>query len=621
MHRHHSLVLVLSLFVTVICSKTTSLSLATSPLASPSVANDTDGKSDKKVPKKPPIVYTIAGSDSGGGAGIQADLHAIHAMGCHGCSAITCLTAQNSKGVTGVHAPPPEFLKQQLKTLLDDLPPRAIKIGMLGTSELAKVVGDFLKQLFSQRKEKVWIVLDPVMISTSGSKLLDEDAIDAMIEHIFPYADVVTPNKFEAEALLGRSLTTPAEVEEGARELLKLQCRSVLIKGGHTLLESSTTSSATSSRTITAEDVQSTLDFAQDYLLSSDPPVADGNQRLCDASQGVWLRTPRWDTDNTHGTGCTLSSAIASALALGEESRHSAEEPVGAFSSMDIADACCLAKAYVSAGIQKGVQLGSGPGPVAQTGFPSSYENFPSIVRNELQSRTMDDEHFVSITKYGGMDDTTTPQLGRILPIVDTVEWVQRLSQTAGVTDIQLRIKDLSDKETISDRVTTCQQFCQENGVRLWINDHWEVAIQAGCFGVHVGQEDLWQCVNAGGLEKMKAKGVALGISTHSYGELAAALGVKPSYISMGPVFATSSKKVAFDPQGLETVSQWRKLIPPSIPFVTIGGINNVAAARLNKIAGSDCIAVITAVTQSGDPAASVAELNSAMTDNDERDG
>jgi thiamine-phosphate diphosphorylase len=216
----------------------------------------------------------------------------------------------------------------------------------------------------------------------------------------------------------------------------------------------------------------------------------------------------------------------------------------------------------------------------------------------------------VAADSHGNADST---KLGHILPIVDTVEWVDRLSKTAGVTDIQLRIKDVTDAQTIQDRVKTCQAFCANNNVRLWINDHWEAAIEAGCFGVHVGQEDLWKCVNAGGLEKMKAAGVALGISTHSFGELAAALGVKPSYISMGPVFATSSKKVSFDPQGIDTVSKWRQLIPPSIPFVTIGGINDVAACTLNREAGSDCVAVISAVTQSSDPEKSVTELNSAM--------
>jgi hydroxymethylpyrimidine kinase/phosphomethylpyrimidine kinase len=166
----------------------------------------------------PPIVYTVAGSDSGGGAGIQADLHAIHNMYCHGCSAITCLTAQNSVGVTGIHAPPLEFLQQQLDTLWDDLPPRAIKIGMLGTKELAIRVGKMLKQWKESSPvgtRLFHVVLDPVMISTSGSKLIEDDAVEAMIQHVFPHADVLTPNKFEAQALLNRTLETPKDVEQG----------------------------------------------------------------------------------------------------------------------------------------------------------------------------------------------------------------------------------------------------------------------------------------------------------------------------------------------------------------------------------------------------------------------
>lgn len=236
--------------------------------------------------RSPPIVYTIAGSDSGGGAGIQADLHAIQSMKCHGCSAITCLTAQNSVGVTEVHAPPPAFLRQQLDTLTADLPPRAVKIGMLGTVELAKLVGEVLKEM-KEKDKTVWVVLDPVMISTSGAKLIDDDAIDAMIKNVFPVADVVTPNKFEAEALLGRDLKTPGDIEKGAEDLLAMGCKSVLIKGGHSLTESTTVESPASS------EVKATLEYAQDYLLSSETPPAKGDERLCDGSTGVWIRTNR----------------------------------------------------------------------------------------------------------------------------------------------------------------------------------------------------------------------------------------------------------------------------------------------------------------------------------------
>lgn len=250
-------------------------------------------------PPPPPIVYTIAGSDSGGGAGIQADLHAIHAMKCHGCSAITCLTAQNSVGVTEVHAPDPSFLQKQLETLLDDLPPQSIKIGMLGNRKLAEIVGKMLRRVKEESSNngnsKVWIVLDPVMISTSGSKLLDDDAVDAMIQNIFPLADIITPNKFEAEALLKRELKTPEDIEVGAKELLGTGCGAVLIKGGHTLIESKKSSSSSSSgdNDETSTAVQATLKFAQDYLLTAEAPPAESDERLCDGCRGVWLRTPR----------------------------------------------------------------------------------------------------------------------------------------------------------------------------------------------------------------------------------------------------------------------------------------------------------------------------------------
>lgn len=552
----------------------------------------------------PPIVYTIAGSDSGGGAGIQADLHAIHSFGCHGCSAITCLTAQNSCGVTEVHAPPPAFLAKQLQTLLEDLPPRAIKIGMLGTRELAETVGDFLESLQESGSDKPWVVVDPVMISTSGHCLIDDDAKAAMIARVFPFADVLTPNKYEAEALLGRELKTPSDVEHGAKELLKMGVKSVLIKGGHSLMEKRANESA-------APDVNVTLGYAQDYFVSSLP--SPDEPRLCDG--GVWIRTDRYDSEHTHGTGCTLSSAIASALALGHQQKQqqSSSSKDGATVAIQPIDACCLGKAYVTAGIARGVQLGQGPGPVVHTEFPSSSRHFPRIAWNPTL-RSSDIKPFRPLKSHSaGSSASNEPVLGRILPIVDTVEWVQRLTQTPGITDIQLRIKDESDPQVILDRVQRCQMQCAAANIRLWINDHWEAALTAGCFGVHVGQEDLLKCKNAGGLDRLQEAGVALGISTHSYGELAAALAVKPSYISLGPIFGTTSKKVAFDPQGLNICSKWRQLLPADMPLVAIGGIANAGIAKLIREAGGDCSAVIGAITQAENVATAVSDLCEAM--------
>ena len=553
----------------------------------------------------PPIVYTIAGSDSGGGAGIQADLHAIHAMGCHGCSAVTCLTAQNSLSVTAVHAPPASFLREQLDALLADMPPHAVKIGMLGSVALAEEVGNFLKKLCDM-KSNAMVIVDPVMISTSGHRLIDDETQKAMIEHVFPYANILTPNKYEAEALLGRKLSSPQDVEQAAIDILKMGVHSVLIKGGHTLVEDSTRND------ILLPDVNATLGYAQDFFLSSDI-VEPINKRLCDGSGGVWLRSDRYDCIHTHGTGCTLSSAIASALALGIQQRQfslSDGVATGAKRAMYAIDACCVGKAYVSQGIGRGVQLGVGPGPVVHTQFPFSSKHFPRV---SLKPSELEPKPFKQFSKNGEASIDEAEPIGHILPIVDSVEWVEKLSQIKGIKDLQLRIKGETDPTKILDIVKKANEVCLANGIRLWVNDFWEAAVEAKCFGIHVGQEDLASCVQNGGLDKIRESNMALGISTHSFAELSVALGIRPSYISLGPVFGTTSKSVAFDPQGLDTVTKWRQLIPESCPLVAIGGINNPELARKVKEAGAECVAVIGAVTKAIDIQEAVDNLNDSM--------
>ena len=208
----------------------------------------------------------------------------------------------------------------------------------------------------------------------------------------------------------------------------------------------------------------------------------------------------------------------------------------------------------------------------------------------------------------------TAVTLGKILPIVDTIELLEKVIDTPGVEDIQLRFKDTSEYSLIVERINQAQVLCKAKGVKLWINDHWNEAIKCGgCFGIHLGQEDLASCVADGGLQKIRSAGLALGISTHSYSELSAALGVRPSYVSLGPIFQTSSKDVKFDPQGLETIRQWRSLISPDVPLVAIGGISNDKVARAVRVAGADCVAVIGAVTGTDDIEDAVMRLNRAM--------
>jgi hydroxymethylpyrimidine/phosphomethylpyrimidine kinase len=251
-------------------------------------------------------VLIVAGSDSGGGAGIQADLRAVTMLGGFGMTAITALTAQNTLGVFGVHPLPPDFVIQQMRVVLDDIGADVIKIGMLGNAEITDSVADFLETI-----PDIPVVLDPVMVSTSGSALLDDPGMSAMKRRLLPRALVVTPNLREAEALTGLPVRTLGDMEMAAAELLTVGARGVLLKGGH----------------------------------------LDGNE-LVDLLMASGLRAefrhPRIDTRHTHGTGCTLASAIAAGLAQG----------------LSLPQAVEIACAYVQSAIRNAPGFGKGHGPL-----------------------------------------------------------------------------------------------------------------------------------------------------------------------------------------------------------------------------------------------------------------
>lgn len=250
-------------------------------------------------------VLTIAGSDCSGGAGVQADLKTMAAHKVYGMSAITALTAQNTTGVFGVLEASPEFVAQQIDCVFDDIRPDAVKIGMVSSAAIISAIAARLKAFGASN-----IVVDPVMVATSGSRLLDEDATDALRGELLPLGTVITPNIPEAEALCGFAIADHDDMERAARRLAAGLGGAVLIKGGHL------------------------TDCADDLLFSEG--------RL------VWLNSPRLDNPNTHGTGCTLSSAIACNLAVG----RSVEESVR------------RAKAYVTGALRAGLNLGRGPGPL-----------------------------------------------------------------------------------------------------------------------------------------------------------------------------------------------------------------------------------------------------------------
>jgi hydroxymethylpyrimidine/phosphomethylpyrimidine kinase len=255
-------------------------------------------------------VLTIAGSDSGGGAGIQADLKTFAAIGCYGMSVITALTAQNTQGVTAIHALPPSFAIEQMAAVFTDIGADAVKIGMLYSAELIEAISEALNKYRARN-----IVLDPVMVAQSGDKLLQDDAIQAIKDHLMPVADVVTPNLPEAEVLLGQKIEGFEDMQRAARSLAQFGSRSVLIKGGH--LEES---------------------ISTDLLY------------LTEEDRFVILEAERIASTNNHGTGCTLSSAIAAYMAKGN----------------DIENAADKAKTFIHHAIRAGAayKIGHGHGPV-----------------------------------------------------------------------------------------------------------------------------------------------------------------------------------------------------------------------------------------------------------------
>ncbi len=264
-----------------------------------------------------PVALTIAGSDSGGGAGIQADIKTFQALGVFGTSAVTAVTAQNTVGVTAVHLVPLDVVRTQITTVVQDLSPSAVKSGMLGTSELVETVADAI-----QEHSLTPYVLDPVMVASSGDRLLDEDAVEAIIRRLLPKATLVTPNLEEARILTSLPISGEEGQRESARRLVQMGARAALVKGGH----------------------------------GSGTQVVD---ILWDGSDEYLWRHPRIKTRNTHGTGCTLSAAITAGLSRGNQLVPAVED----------------ALAFVEQAILRAPNLGRGHGPLSHFPIPDTEDH------------------------------------------------------------------------------------------------------------------------------------------------------------------------------------------------------------------------------------------------------
>ncbi len=488
-----------------------------------------------------PIVWTVAGSDSGGGAGLQADLRAIDAFGTHACTAIAALTAQNSLAVQRIEPVASSMLDAQLAALAHDMPPAAIKTGMLGNRANLRVVTQWIDRL-RENDARVCLVVDPVLRATTGAALADESLLEAYRTELLPRADLITPNRQEAAALLGcKPLTDQHTVEHAAQALIALGCKAVVITGGD----------AGGAR---SEDYAATLH-------------ASG-----------WLCLPRVDTPHTHGTGCVFAAGAAAAMARG-------------FVTIE---AVILAKMATTHALRNGYTAGQGAGPVRpRSGFAGCHENLPHFCHSINAGRSPA-HGFAALTD-------ASPGL---YAIVDSAAWVNRVLQ-GGIRTVQLRIKE-AHHPGLREEVRASVQAAREVGAQLFINDHWQVAIEESAYGVHLGQEDL----ATADLAAIAQAGLRLGISTHAFWEVCRAWALRPSYIACGPIHPTKAKAMPWIAQGNDNLAYWCNLLPT--PVVGIAGMDPKRATQAMQC-GAAGVALISGITASADTQARIEQFQSAI--------
>lgn len=462
-----------------------------------------------------PVLWCVAGTDSGGGAGLAADQRAADAMGVHACTVVAGITAQSTTAVTHIEATPPHVLQAQLDALAADMPPSVIKTGLLGSVENVRVLAAFVDR--ARRQQPLALVVDPVLRASTGAALADSELRAAYAQLLLPRATAITPNQAEAEALLGAD--APADVPAQARALRALGARSVIITGGD------------------AAPTPHDADLALDWI---DTPEARG-----------WLALPRERTLHNHGTGCTFASALAGALARG----------------WVMADAAVLAKMVATHALRHGRAVGRGVGPVvAQSGWSTDPSLLPQLSLDEVRP--------------SGWAQHRSCWAPGLYAIVDSAERAQAVFAARPAVDtLQLRMKrpsGLDEAEWMAqlrDAIVRCREAARLAGVLFVVNDHWRLAIELGAPAVHLGQEDLLALspVDRQALQAARAAGLQLGVSSHSLWELCRAAALAPDLIACGPVWATTTKDMPWQPQGLDNLAWWAHMAPA--PVVGIGGL------------------------------------------------
>ena len=521
-----------------------------------------------------PIVWSVAGNDSGGGAGLAADQRAAAAFGVHLCPVVAAITAQHSQAVTRVEPVAADLLDAQLAALAADLPPAAIKTGLLGSADNVAVLARWVDRL--RQRAPLALVVDPVLRASSGAAFADEAVLRAYRELLLPRATLVTPNEHEARRLLGGAPPNPrpsgqrAGVVGQPGEPSDVPALAVALRA-----------QGAQAVAITGGDRVHAPGWALDWI---DTEHARG-----------WLALPRLESRHTHGTGCTFASSAAAALALG----------------FVAADALVLAKMATAHAIAHGHAAGQGAGPVAaRPGFAVEPARMPLLSCSELDS----------CWRFLGARQSPIPletQAPGLYAIVDSAERVRQVV-AAGARTVQLRIKTPAAppaawQDELRCAIRQALGACREAGATLVVNDHWRLAAEltAGAargIAVHLGQEDLLALGDAGRAE-LQACGLPLGISSHSLWELARARSLAPWYVACGPVWPTLTKAMPWRAQGLDNLSWWVHMA--GVPVVAIGGILEPAQATQAARSGAAGVCVVRGL--GADPAATLPVWQAAI--------
>lgn len=508
----------------------------------------------------PPLMWSVAGTDSGGGAGLAADIRAAAALGVHLCTVVAAVTAQNSVGVQGVFPVATATLRAQLQALRADMPARVIKTGLLASASAVDV-------LLAQRGDAL-LVVDPVLGASAGGAAFCNDELLAAYRHqLLPQATLITPNRREAERLLGVA-AGQYSVPELARRLRRLGPQAVCITGGDdvaTGAPASASPSASASASVPA--------LALDWL---DSPLATG-----------WIALPRLQAAegqpmHHHGSGCTFATAAAAALARG----------------FPVPDAVILAKMLTWTALRDGHAAGAGAGPLRPGGgFVSEAAAMPVM--------SQADEEDLSEARLQQWSDALRRPASHdfrrgLYAITDQPARVAAFARSGVFEHVQLRIKrdaDGADHEAAM-RASIRQALDSTAGSRctVWINDHWQWALEAGATALHLGQED-WASLTPdqrADLHQRCQRGtLRLGLSSHSLWELCRARAVAPTYIACGPLWPTTTKDMPWQPQGVAQLAWWAAMA--GRPVVAIGGILEEPQVEAAWQAGASAVCLVRA--------------------------